>query len=107
MTTEILREEESAEELLRKAQQTYAEIGAALRDGIETLKASTDPKVRAYSQTLNLFWKSLQTVDEREKDLETFRRARNGIADGYAIDLAQARREVGRRLARLAAAAED
>ena len=107
MDTKTLRKEEASEVLLRRAKETFAEIGETLRDGVEKLKASTDPEVRAYSNTLQLFWKSILTVEERENELESFRREREGIAHGYALDLNAARREVGRRLACLATQGED
>ena len=106
MTTDELRQEAAAEDALRKAQETFTNIRAALEDGAAAMQAATDTEKRAYNASVGLFWKALTTIDDREKDLETLRRERAGIANGYALDLAQARGEVGRRLACLAAAAQ-
>jgi len=103
----LCKQETQAEQALDRAVLTFADIHQTLQDGITRLQDSTDPEMRAFSGTLQLYWKTLQSIDERENNLDTLRRKRAGIADGYAIDLAQAREEVGRRLACLAAAIDD
>ena len=97
----------SAEEFLRQARKTFDDIHDVLQSGISELKNSTDPKARAFSQTLTAFWKSVLYVQDRRVDLDRLQRALNGAANGYAIDLDAAEREVGRRLACLAAAGDD
>jgi len=99
MKTDTLLGEGRAEAMLLRAKQTFDQIQATLNDGVAKLQDSTDPEVRAYSTTLQLYWKSLQAVQERESELDKLRRERAGIADGYALDLVAARGEVGRRLA--------
>ena len=107
MMTEPPEPGSPAEEMLRKAQEDFAKISATLEMGIAKLTEATDPEVRVFSGALQLYWKSLLSVREQEKQLETSRRESAGIADTYALDLAQAQREVGRRLACLAAAGGD
>ena len=107
MTIELPETGTPAEDMLRKAQADFAKISANLELGIAKLNEATDPEVRAFSNSLALYWKSLLSVRAQEKQLETQRRECAGISDGHALDLAEARREVGRRLACLAAAGGD
>ena len=99
MTAELPPGGSRADELLRAARVHYAEISAALRDGLSTLKDGDDKHLSTFSQAVNAYWKAIQSSYEREVDLEKRERERAGIARAYAVDLDAARAEIGRRLA--------
>ena len=105
MTDEPPSKGTRTEERFRHAEWLFAEIKAALEDGLEHLPQGDDRSLRAFETSKQLLWKSLLAVQEREKDLEKLRRESAGIVEGYALDLAAARTEIGGRLARLKAAA--
>lgn len=107
MTSEPPCEGKRAEERYRNAERLFADIKTALENGLEHLPQADDRTLRAFETSKQLLWKSLLAVQEREKDLEKLRRENAGIVDGYALDLAAARTEVGSRLARLKAAIGD
>ena len=99
MTSELPPEGSRADALLLAARAHYAEISAALRDGLSALREGDDKQLTAFSQAVNAYWKAIQSSYEREVDLEKRNRERAGIARAYALDLDAARAEIGRRLA--------
>lgn len=104
MTTDIPAGESRAEEILGRARRHYAEISAALEAALERMKQDQDGDLRAFSAAVQAHWKSLQTVLEREIELEKRAIERGEAGRAGAIDLEAARAEVGRRLACLKAA---
>jgi len=96
-----------AEDLLRKARGHYALISTALEHARETLNTSETADVKKVADLLRDHWKAFQTTLDLEANLEKRNRERAGIVHGYALDLDQARTEVGRRLACLKASAAD
>jgi hypothetical protein len=107
MTIKTPQQGEAAEALLLDARQLYADINHAHKAGLKKLADSEDKEVRAFSTLAQLHWKSLQTVMERQNDLNRINREQAGIVHGYAVDLDAARSEVGRRLACLKDAGTD
>lgn len=102
---QILPGETAAEAILRKAKAQYRDISDRLSQLRPEIFANDDKAMRDYLGVVQTHWKALQTVLDKETDLEKSDRERAGIAHGYAIDLDAARSEVGRRLACLKNAA--
>ncbi len=99
MTSNVPQEESKAKATLRKARKHYADISEALLQMRPQVIGNDDKAMRDFLGVVQTHWKAFQTVLDREIDLEKSDRERAGIAHGYAIDLAAARSEVGRRLA--------
>lgn len=97
----------SSEELLQRAQAHYAEISTALLANAEKLKTSSDTDARRIGDLVRDHWKAFQSTLDLEINLEKRNREQAGISNGYALDLAAAGAEVGRRLACLKTAAGD
>jgi len=93
--------------ILQTARAHYAEISAALRAATANLDAADDKGLRAFVGAAQSHWKALQSVLDKERELEKSDHERAGIVNAYAVDLAAARSEVGRRLACLKATGGD
>jgi len=104
MTADTPQGESRSKDLLGNARRHYADITEALESALGQLATSDDKALRAFSTTAQTHWKSLLSLHEREVELEKRDLERAGIVEGYAIDLARARSEVGRRIACLRAA---
>ncbi len=93
---------QSAEELLSSAEFVFRGAEKVLQDRISLLEAGGGPvdsavkkELASYKDTLVCFIKERQSFEERRAKLKGI--ARDGA--GYALDLGQARLEIGRRLA--------
>jgi len=107
MTTETPDGGSRAEEILGRARRHHAEIGSVLEQALMRMKQGEEADMRAFSATIQAYWKSLQTVLEREIELEKRAFEQGERLRGGALDLEAARAEVGRRLACLKAARGD
>jgi len=96
-----------ANAILHEARAQYADISAALKAARTQLADSGDKDIRAFIGAMQIHWKAMQTVLDKERELEKSDREQAGIVNAYAIDLAAARREVRRRLSCLGAARRD
>ncbi len=99
MTIENTPDGDAAEAMLSDAKRHFENINQAHQDGLDKLADSADRDVRAYSSLAQLHWKAMQSVLERQHELNRINREKAGIVHGYALDLDAARTEVGRRLA--------
>jgi hypothetical protein len=99
MTSQAPVGELPSDALLRKAQDQYRTLAAALREAETRLAGSDNTEVKGIAELLRTHWKAFQTTLDLEIDLEKRNRERAGIVHGYALDLDVARAEVGRRLA--------
>lgn len=101
MTEENAQGIDSSDEMLAKARRHYNDLTEAIQKVTKELEGSDLKEARGVSDLIRQHWKTFQTTLDMERAIEERRRERAGIVHGYAIDMAEAGAEVGRRLARL------
>ncbi|WP_235842583.1 hypothetical protein [Cereibacter sphaeroides] len=88
-------------DLLAETEKLYREAAEDLVRARRKLSEGRAEEVRAAVQAVKDLKAALQLVMDERARVEKLRRTAGGIVHDYALDIDAARREIGRRLARL------
>lgn len=94
-------------DLLSFTMDQYREAAETLARAIRGIQQGRPEEAKAAAAAVRDMKAAFQLAMEERNRVEKLRREAAGIVNGYAIDLAAAREEVGRRLARLGYAGGD
>lgn len=89
----------AAEDLFKRARQHLDRVERALDEAAKRLAEGHEE--RNVTSLIHSYHKALQTILDMEMELERRRKGAVGGAGQFTLDLAAARREIERRLARL------
>ncbi|MGC9370607.1 MAG: hypothetical protein ACP5DX_13800 [Paracoccaceae bacterium] len=96
--------ERASQEILAEAELHYRRTIRALNQIIEDVTAGRTDRVKELKGALADLGRATQTAFDERARVEKRIRTETGIIHDYALDLAEARDEIGRRLDRLRAA---
>ncbi|WP_170106711.1 hypothetical protein [Rhodovulum imhoffii] len=93
----------AAQAVLEEAEEHYRRTIRALHDIIADVQAGRSDRARELKGALSDLGKAAQTAFDERVRVEKRLRSETGIAHDYALDLDEARAEIGRRLDRVRA----
>ncbi|MEM7546693.1 MAG: hypothetical protein AAF367_14255 [Pseudomonadota bacterium] len=100
-----LSDAETASRIVDEAQRLYHDLARELNQALTKLRNGIDdPEAKSRAETIRAHRKALQTILDIQAKFVT--QAEEG-SSGYELDLEAARREINRRLDRLAALKRD
>lgn len=91
----------ASQEVLAAAEEHYRRTIAALNEIIEDVAAGKVDRAKELKGALSDLGKATQTAFDERARVEKRIKSESGIINDYALDLADARSEIGRRLARM------